>query len=57
MNKALGVSGYGATNVFRKMLQTDSDKSGASPEERLKLANELKHSMATAKKSYVIKKK
>jgi integrase len=57
MNKALGVSGYGATNVFRKMLQTDSDKSGASPEERLQLANELKHSMATAKKSYVIKKK
>ena len=57
MNKALGVTGYGATNVFRKMLQTDSDKSGASPEERLQLANELKHSMATAKKSYVIKKK
>jgi len=57
MNKALGVSGYGATNVFRKMLQTDLDKSGASPEQKLKLANELKHSMATAKKSYVIKKK
>jgi hypothetical protein len=57
MNKALGVTGYGATNVFRKMLQTDSDKSGASPEERLQLAKELKHSMATAKKSYVIKKK
>jgi len=57
MNKALGVTGYGATNVFRKMLQTDLDKSGASPEQRLQLANELKHSMATAKKSYVINKK
>jgi hypothetical protein len=57
MNKALGVTGYGATNVFRKMLQTDLDQSGASPEQRLQLANELKHSMATAKKSYVIKKK
>lgn len=57
MNDKLGVKGYGATNVFRKMLETDLDKSGASPEERLKLANELKHSMATAKKSYVIKKK
>jgi hypothetical protein len=39
------------------MLQTDLDQSGASPEQRLQLANELKHSMATAKKSYVIKKK
>ena len=57
MNKALGVTGYGATNVFRKMLQTDLDKIGASPEQRLQLANELKHSMPTAKKSYVIKKK
>jgi integrase len=57
MNKALGVSGYGATNVFRKMLQTDLDKSGATPEQKIQLANELKHSTATAKKSYVIKKK
>ena len=57
MNKKLGVIGYGATNVFRKMLETDLDNSGASPEQRLKLANELKHSMQTAKKSYVIKKK
>lgn len=57
MNKKLGVIGYGATNVFRKMLETDLDNSGASPEQRLQLANELKHSMATAKKSYVIKKK
>lgn len=57
MNDKLGVKGYGAINVFRKMLQTDLDKSEASPEERLKLANELKHSMSTAKKSYVIKKK
>ena len=57
MNKKLNVIGYGATNVFRKMLQTDSDKGGASPDERLKLAKELKHSMATAAKSYVIKKK
>ena len=57
MNKTLGIIGYGATNVFRKMLQTDSDNSDETPEQRLKLANELKHSMATAKKSYVIKKK
>ena len=57
MNKKLGVTGYGATNVFRKMLQTDLDNSGPSPEQRLKLADQLKHSMATAKKSYVIKKK
>lgn len=57
MNKKLGVIGYGAVNVFRKMLETDLDNSGASPEQRLQLANELKHSMATAKKSYVIKKK
>ena len=54
-NKALGVTGYGAVNVFRKMLQTDLDNCGASPEQRLKLADELKHSMATAAKSYVIK--
>ena len=57
MNKKLGVTGYGATNVFRKMLQTDLDNSGPSPEQRLKLADQLKHSMATAQKSYVIKKK
>lgn len=57
MNKALGVTGYGATNVFRKMLQTDLDISGATPEQRIKLADDLKHSSATAKRSYVIKKK
>ena len=57
MNKTLEVTGYGATNVFRKMLQTDSDNSGETSEQRLKLANELKHSMATAKKSYLFKKK
>ena len=57
MNKAIGVIGYGATNVFRKMLQTDLDRRGATPEQKIKLANELKHSTATAKKSYVIKNK
>ena len=57
MNKALGVTGYGATNVFRKMLQTDLDRTDATPEQKIQLANELKHSTATAKKSYIIKKK
>ena len=57
MNKAIGVTCYGATNVFRKMLQTDLDRRGATPEQKIQLANELKHSTATAKKSYVIKNK
>jgi len=57
MNKAIGVTGYGATNVFRKMLQTDLDRTNATPEQKIQLANELKHSTATAKKSYIIKKK
>ena len=57
MNKKLNIVGFGATNLFRKMLETDLENSGPTPEQRLKLANELKHSMATAKKSYIIKKK
>jgi len=55
--KKLGVIGFGAVNAFRKMIETDNEKRNPTPEQRLKLANELKHSMATAKKSYVIKKK
>jgi hypothetical protein len=57
MMKKLGVIGFGAVNAFRKMIETDNEKRNPTPEQRLKLANELKHSMATAKKSYVIKKK
>lgn len=55
MNKKLGFQGFGAINIFRKMLTTQVHNNPASTtQEKLNLANKLKHSLSTAKNTYNI---
>ena len=55
MNKKLGFQGFGAINIFRKMLTTQVHNNPASTtQEKLELANKLKHSLSTAKNTYHI---
>jgi len=55
MNKKLDFQGFGAINIFRKMLTTDVHNNPASTtQEKLDLANKLKHSLSTAKTTYNI---
>jgi hypothetical protein len=58
MNKKLGFQGFGAINIFRKMLTTQvHNNSVSTTQEKLELAHKLKHSLSTAKNIYNVKRK
>ena len=52
MNKTLGYEGFGAINLFRKMIA--SDAKDLSLKEQLKVSKKLKHSLKIHKSNYII---
>lgn len=55
MNKKMDFQGFGAINLFRKMLTSEVHNSpNATTQDKLALAKKLKHSLSTAKNTYNI---
>lgn len=52
MNKTLGYEGFGAINLFRKMIA--SDAKDLSLKEQLKVSKKLKHSLKVHKNNYIV---
>jgi len=55
MNKSLGYEGFGAINLFRKMLS--SDAKDLSLKEQLKVSKKLKHSLKIHNSNYIVREK
>ena len=53
MNKTLGYEGFGAINLFRKMIS--SDAKDLSLKEQLKVSKKLKHSLKVHNSNYIIR--
>ena len=55
MNKSLGYEGFGAINLFRKMIASDSKN--LPLKEQLKVAKQMTHSLKVHNSNYIIKEK